>query len=96
MLAACKTLGMPSKARDKAARRTGEPVAGAILRAIYLLCNGAAACYRPWDQLNNWLMADDGAPRAAKRARSAPAAGEGSSMVARQAAENAAHTEGLL
>ena len=34
-------------------------------------------------------MADDGAPRAAKRARSAPAAGEGSSMVARQAAENA-------
>ena len=56
---------------------------------LYLLCNGAAACYRPSDQLNNWLMADDGAPRAAKRARSAPAAGEGLSMVARQAAENA-------
>lgn len=32
---------------------------------------------------------DDGVVRAAKRARSAPAAGEGSSMVARQAAENA-------
>ena len=32
---------------------------------------------------------DDGVVRAAKRARSAPAAGEGSAMVARQAAENA-------